>query len=143
VVLSSTLEDYLETVYVLSKREDTVGVTEVAREREVTIPTVRTAVARLQDAGLVRQQPYGKIILTAEGERVGASIYQTHRTLYRFLVEILLVDPRRAEREACRLEHGLSRQTLKRLLAFLETIGECAESELGCLGRYKDKVLRE
>jgi DtxR family Mn-dependent transcriptional regulator len=143
VILSSRLEDYLETVYVLSKREDTVGVTEVAREREVTIPTVRAAVSKLQEAGLVRQHPYGKIILTAEGERVGASIYQTHRTLYRFLVEILLVDPVRAEREACKLEHGLSRQTLKRLLAFLETINDCTEAELACLGRFKDKILKE
>lgn len=141
-MLSSKLEDYLETIFLLSKREDTVGVSEVAKERDVTIPTVRTAVAKLQEAGLLRQQPYGKIILTPDGEKAGATIYHTHRTVYRFLVETLLVDPRKAEREACRLEHDLSRETLKRLIAFLETISSCIESELGCLSKYRDLVLK-
>jgi len=141
-MLSSKLEDYLETIYLLSKREDTVGVSEVARERNVTIPTVRTAVAKLQEAGMVRQQPYGKILLTPKGEEAGASIYRVHKTLYRFLVDILLIDPKRAEVEACRLEHGLSRETLNRLITFLETISSCVESELGCLSKYRNQVLR-
>lgn len=141
-MLSSKLEDYLETIYLLSKREDTVGVTEVARERGVAVPTVRTAIVKLQEVGMVRQQPYGKIILTPQGEETGASIYRVHKTLYRFLAEILLIDPKRAEREACRLEHDLSRETLKRLITFLETIGSCVESELGCLSKYRDLVLK-
>ena len=142
-MLSSRLEDYLETIYLLSKREDTVGVSEVARERKVTIPTVRTAIAKLQQVGMVRQQPYGKIILTSKGEEVGASIYRIHRALYRFLVEILLIDPKRAETEACRLEHDMSRGTLQRLTTFLETINNCVYSELGCLSKYRDLVLKE
>lgn len=141
-MLSSKLEDYLETIYLLSKREDTVGVTEVARERGVAVPTVRTAIVKLQEVGMVRQQPYGKIILTPQGEETGASIYRVHKTLYRFLTEILLIDPKRAEREACRLEHDLSRETLKRLITFLETINSCVESELGCLSKYRDLVLK-
>ncbi|MFQ5870190.1 MAG: metal-dependent transcriptional regulator [Candidatus Zixiibacteriota bacterium] len=141
-MLSSKLEDYLETIYLLSKREDTVGVTEVARERGVAVPTVRTAIVKLQEAGMVRQQPYGKIILTPQGEETGASVYRVHKTLYGFLAEILLIDPKRAEREACRLEHDLSRETLKRLITFLETIGSCVESELGCLSKYRDLVLK-
>jgi len=141
-MLSSRLEDYLETIYLLSKREETVGVSEVARERKVTIPTVRTAIAKLQQVGMVRQEPYGKIILTRKGEETGASIYRVHKTLYRFLAEILLIDPRRAEKEACRLEHDLSRETLKRLNTFLETISSCVESELGCLSKYRDLVLK-
>jgi len=141
-MLSSRLEDYLETIYLLSKREETVGVSEVARERKVTIPTVRTAIAKLQQVGMVRQQPYGKIILTPKGKETGASIYRVHKTLYRFLAEILLIDPKSAEKEACRLEHDLSRETLKRLITFLETIGSCVESELGCLSKYRDLVLK-
>jgi len=141
-MLSSRLEDYLETIYLLSKREDTVGVTEVARERGVAVPTVRSAIVKLQEAGMVRQQPYGKIILTPKGKETGASIYGVHKILYHFLAEILLIDPRRAEKEACRLEHDLSRETLKRLITFLETISSCVESELGCLSKYRDLVLK-
>jgi len=142
-MLSSRLEDYLETIYLLSKREDTVGVSEVARERKVTIPTVRTAIAKLQQVGMVRQEPYGKIVLTPKGEETGASIYRIHMALYRFLVEILLIDPKRAETEACRLEHDMSRGTLQRLTTFLETINNCVYSELGCLSKYRDQVLKE
>ena len=48
-MLSARIADYLETVYLLSLRQDTVGVSQVATERGVTIPTARSAVRKLKD----------------------------------------------------------------------------------------------
>ena len=39
--LTAKDEDYLETIYRISKTSDTVGVTEVAKARKVTVPTAR------------------------------------------------------------------------------------------------------
>jgi len=119
-MLSPRSADYLETVYLLSLRQDTVGVSQVAAERQVTIPTARSAIGRLKKLGLVRQKRYGKIILTEPGRRRAARVYRTHTVLFRFLHEVLGVEHDVADAEACRLEHGLGGDTLSRLVQFLD-----------------------
>ena len=118
--------DYLETVYLLSQRQDTVGVSQVAAERDVTIPTARSAIRRLKDAGYVRQERYGKIVLTRKGATRAATVYRTHKVLYRFLHDVLGVTRETADDEACRLEHGLSGDTLSRPIDFLDKHPELA-----------------
>lgn len=138
--LTSKDEDYLETIYRISRDSDTVGVTDIARARNVTVPTARSAVSRLIRYGFVRQQHYGKIMLNAEGERVGEEIYSVHRTIRRFLSDVLLLDATQADEEACRMEHGLSRATLKRLTLFLDAVNGCGGGNPGCLGRYRQSI---
>ncbi len=140
ITLTPKDEDYLETIYRISRDSDTVGVTDIARARNVTVPTARTAVSRLIRYGLVRQQHYGKIMLNNDGEKLGAQLYSVHRTLRRFLAEVLLLDANKADEEACRMEHGLSRSTLKRLTLFLDAVNGCGGGNPGCLGRYREAI---
>ncbi len=140
ITLTPKDEDYLETIYRISRDSDTVGVTDIARARNVTVPTARTAVSRLIRYGLVRQQHYGKIMLNSDGEKLGAQLYSVHRTLRRFLAEVLLLDANKADEEACRMEHGLSRSTLKRLTLFLDAVNGCGGGNPGCLGRYREAI---
>lgn len=141
VRLTAKDEDYLETIYRISKTSDTVGVTEVAKARKVTVPTVRTAVARLAKDGLVRQQHYGKIILNPSGKKLGEEIFTVHRVLRQFLTDALLIEPQVAEQEACRMEHGLSKTTLRRLRLFLEAISSCDGGHPKCLSVYRKELL--
>jgi DtxR family Mn-dependent transcriptional regulator len=117
--ISSRVEDYLETIFRLSMELDTVGVTDVARARKVSVPTARTAVGRLARLGFLHQKPYGKIILHDTGRQKGDEIFRIHLTLRKFLQDVLLVKADIAEKEACRMEHGLSLETLERLHIFL------------------------
>jgi DtxR family Mn-dependent transcriptional regulator len=126
-MLTPRTVDYLETIYLLSQRQDTVGVSQVAAERGVTIPTARAAVGKLKEAGYVRQERYGKIVLTKKGAARAATVYRTHSVLYRFLHDVLGVSEDVADAEACRLEHGLSGDTLSRLIDFLDEHPELAE----------------
>jgi DtxR family Mn-dependent transcriptional regulator len=129
-MLSARSADYLETVYLLSLRNDTVGVSQVAAERGVTIPTARAGIRRLRDAGYVRQERYGKILLTEQGRTRAESVYRTHEVIYRFLHEVLGVDAETADNEACKMEHGLSENTRKRLVDFLND--QCATEGRAC-----------
>jgi DtxR family Mn-dependent transcriptional regulator len=129
-MLTPRTVDYLETIYLLSLRNDTVGVSQVAAEREVTIPTARSAVVRLRDAGLVRQERYGKILLTESGRERAESVYRTHKVIFRFLHDVLGVDSETADAEACRMEHGLSENTRGRLVEFLDE--QCATEGRAC-----------
>jgi Mn-dependent DtxR family transcriptional regulator len=119
-MLSVRATDYLETIYLLSLRHDTVGISQVAAQRDVTIPTARSGVIRLKRNGLVRQERYGKVVLTEEGRLQAAEIYRTHTLLFRFLHDTLGVERERADTEACRLEHDLSADTVARLVEFME-----------------------
>lgn len=138
--LTSRDEDYLETIYRISQEHDAVGVTDVARARNVKVPTVRAAVRRLSRFGLVHQSHYGKIVLNESGRRLGAELYGVHRTLRRFLSDILLLDVHQADVEACRMEHGLSKATLKRLTLFLDAIERCGQGAPSCLSVYRRAV---
>jgi len=129
-MLSARSADYLETVYLLSLNNDTVGVSQVAAERGVTIPTARSAIRRLRDAGFVRQERYGKILLTEMGRKRAESVYRTHEVIFRFLHEVLGVDPGTADAEACKMEHGLSEDTRSRLVEFLDE--QCASEGRAC-----------
>jgi Mn-dependent DtxR family transcriptional regulator len=68
----------------------------------------------------VRQERYGKIVLTEQGRLRAARVYRTHTVLFRFLHDVLGVDRQTADEEACRLEHGLSQDTLSRLVRLLD-----------------------
>ena len=119
-MLTARAVDYLETIYLLSLKNDTVGVSQVAAERGVTIPTARAAVRRLKDGGFIRQERFGKILLTEKGRARAETVYGTHRALFRFLHEVLGVERDLADREACKLEHGLSQETKARLVSFMD-----------------------
>jgi DtxR family Mn-dependent transcriptional regulator len=147
-MLTARTADYLETIYLLSLRHDTVGVSQVAAERDVTIPTARAAVDRLKKGGFCRQERYGKIVLTEKGLDRAKTVYGKHRALFRFLHEVLGVEAGLADDEACRLEHGLSPETRARLVAFMDEIpgiederradGEAdASGEAAARGRYE------
>jgi len=140
--LTSRDEDYLETIYRISQDHDTVGVTDIARARNVAVPTARTAVAKLVKYGLVRQQHYGKIILNPTGIAQAKQIYGVHQMLLKFLAKALMVSPDQAEIEACRMEHGLSKNTLKRLARFLEAIQNCSNGSPACIVEYRESIKR-
>ena len=84
------------------------------------LPTARSAVRRLKEEGFVRQERYGKVLLTEKGRSRAARVYRTHTALFRFLHDLLGVDSETADAEACELEHGLSQETLSRLVRYLD-----------------------
>ena len=66
----------------------------------------------------------GKILLTELGRGRAESVYKTHMVIFRFLREVLGVDAKTADAEACKMEHGLSERTRARLVQFLNE--QCA-----------------
>jgi Mn-dependent DtxR family transcriptional regulator len=138
--LTNKEEDYLETIYRLSLDFDTVGISDVARERGVTLPTVISAVTRLKENGMVTQRHYGKIFLSPQGRKKAEDIFKTHRTIRTFLSDVLRLPDQESEAEACRLEHAISKETIRRLVAFVDTFQSCPESDTTCKKKYTKLV---
>jgi len=119
--LSSTMEDYLETIYILQyieKKEPSV--TEIARRLSVKKPTVTYALNNLKEARLIYYKPYGPIVLTPKGKKDGAEIYKRHKLLVEFLEDFLGISEKISDADACKIEHVLSQITLQRLTQFID-----------------------
>lgn len=115
--LSSQMEDYLEAIYTLCRQEGVARVKAIAGRLEVTNPSVVGAIRRLKDRNLVVHERYGYVRLTDEGEEIAGAIMHRHEVLSKFLEEILGLDRETASRDACKIEHAVSPETVRRLRA--------------------------
>lgn len=120
VKLSSSLEDYLEAIYILVQQGGEVRLTDVADFLNVSQPSVSRAIGTLKDAGLVVHESYGQISLSPKGKTQAKKVLGRHMLFKRFLTDTLGVDEATAEKDACRMEHVVSGETIEKLHAYLE-----------------------
>ena len=127
--LSASAEDYLEAVLVLERERRVARVRDIAARLDVRMPSVHMALHRLADQGLVVHRRYEYVELTAAGRRAAERVHGRHEDLERFLTQVLGVSARIAKQDACRMEHGLHRQTISRLERFLSGAAAAASRE--------------
>ncbi|MEA1965014.1 MAG: metal-dependent transcriptional regulator [Candidatus Aerophobetes bacterium] len=120
--LTPTMEDYLEVISNLKKIKQVVRVKNIAQELKIKMPSVSETLKFLSKERLVRHERYGKIELTKKGNELAEEVKSRHRTLFKFLNEVLEIDPETANEDACKMEHSISAITLKRLMEFLESV---------------------
>ncbi|MGI6110341.1 MAG: metal-dependent transcriptional regulator, partial [Eubacteriaceae bacterium] len=110
------IEDYIERIY-LDYIQDNRGVriTDLAAAMNVSKASANDAVKKLKSLGYVEHERYGQIYLTDSGIEAGASVYNKHTTLTRFLHELLGVSPVTAENDACAIEHIISDETFEKI----------------------------
>ena len=79
-------------------------------------PSISHAVSVLRDGGFLTMDSDYFLHLTDVGREVAEQIYEKHRFFTDRLIEAG-VDPETAERDACRIEHVISKETFERLKA--------------------------
>jgi len=118
--LTEGLEDYLEAVLLEERARRVVRTKDLAARLGVTSPSVNAAVRELGNLGLVKHEAYGHIELTSRGRKRAALIYSRHRTLYRLFADVLCVPAGISEKNACRMEHHLDADAVRKLARLLE-----------------------
>ena len=116
-------EDYLETILILSKRNDFVRSIDIVRELSYSKPSVSVAMKNLRENGYIEMADNGHITLTEKGLQVASKIYERHVFLSDWLVR-LGVDPRTAVEDACRMEHVISAESFAALKKHVAESGE-------------------
>lgn len=134
--LTKSLEDYLETILVLQREQGSARVTDIAQRLNVKKPAVTSALKVLSERGLVKYSPYKEVILTEQGEKLAESVLDRHKIITKFFTDVLDVEPKKAEEDACKVEHIISDETFQRLQCFLRYI---MESNINCLDIEKFK----
>jgi Mn-dependent DtxR family transcriptional regulator len=115
-----SLEDYLEQIFLLQKVNNNVRVTDIAEALQISKPSVNRAINTLKEEGYLSHEHYGTIVLTEVGSKVAENILETHRLLKKFLVECLGVEEDTAEKEACLMEHAISKSTKNKLKIYMK-----------------------
>ena len=120
MALSASLEDYLEAIFEIDKTKKNVRVKDVARKLGVTMPSVNGALKNLEANGYIKHEKYEYIELTRSGVKRASRVASRHKMIFFFLRDILSVDEKTAQLDACKIEHVLSRNTVNKMTAYIE-----------------------
>ena len=108
--IRSSAEDYLETIYLLSKKTGAVRSIDIVEEMGFSRPSVSVAMKKLREKELIHMDEDGYSTLTEKGIQAAEKVYDRHSTLYDWLISIG-VSKKIAAADACRMEHVLSEDT--------------------------------
>lgn len=117
--LQESGEMYLETIYILSKKQAVVRSIDVGEYMGFSKPSVSRAVGLLKNGGYITVDPDGHITLTEEGVDVAEKMYERHTLLTDFLVS-LGVNKETATEDACKIEHDISDESFEAIKKFIE-----------------------
>ena len=112
--MTQSLEDYLEMVSFLAD-EGQVRVTDIAARLGFSKPSVLSALKILKEQGLVTHERYSTVSLTDKGAELALTIRERHNLIKDFLNRNLGVNAEIAEKDACKMEHILSEETLQKM----------------------------
>lgn len=102
-----SIEDYLESILILSRRLPAVRSIDVANELSFSKPSVSVAMKNLKGRKYITVSDEGYILLTNEGRKLAESVYERHTLLTDWLVH-LGVNPQVAASDACKMEHDIT-----------------------------------
>lgn len=123
--LTSSLEDYLETIYLIISEKEVVRPKDIAKRLNVSNASVTGALKTLSDKGMINYAPYDAITLTNEGRMAAMDVLRRHELLHDFFTNVLGVSKEEADKAACAMEHGISPEVLDKLAKFAEFIEIC------------------
>lgn len=109
-----SMEDYLETIYVLRKRLPVVRSIDIATELGYSKPSVSVAMKNLKTKGFVTVSQEGYISFTKQGEALAAETFERHTVIRDWLIN-LGVNEETASEDACKMEHDMSSETFQAL----------------------------
>jgi DtxR family Mn-dependent transcriptional regulator len=117
---SVSVQDYLQTIYLLQAEDSPVSTSALAVRLGVTPASVTGMVQRLARQGRVEHTPYRGVTLTDAGEREALSVLRRQRLWELFLTEVLGMPWDQVHEEAHHLEHATSPRLEERLARHLD-----------------------
>ena len=111
---NESVQDYLETIYILNKSLPQVRSIDIANEMSYSKPSVSVAMKNLRTYGYIEVSDEGYITLPDTGYTLAHSVFERHLLMTKFLI-YLGVDPEIAREDACMMEHDISEESFEAL----------------------------
>lgn len=122
--ITHSMAHYLMAIHELHKRQGYARMTDVARELEITAGSASTSLKTLKAKGWVDEDHNKFLRLSPQGEKLAHEINVSNKLLVQFLTEVLGLNDTQASIDACKMEHLLSSDLRKKMLAFMHFIHE-------------------
>jgi DtxR family transcriptional regulator, Mn-dependent transcriptional regulator len=119
-------EDYLEALVFIIEENGFAKVKDVAEYLSISPPSVTEMFQKLKENGFINYQKYRGVTLTKKGLDIAMKTKKKHETLREFLC-ILGVPESIANEDACRIEHVINPETMKRLTKFVSFVQDFEE----------------
>jgi DtxR family Mn-dependent transcriptional regulator len=123
--ISSSLEDYLETILSISEEKGAARPKDIADRLNVAAASVTGALKLLASKELVNYAPYDVVTLTAAGKKIARAVAKKHDALLNFFNNVLDIPRADAEAFACKMEHTIPDHILERFVGFAEFVERC------------------
>ena len=117
--INESIENYLERILILQQEQGSARSVDIAAALSVTKPSVSHATKLLRENGYITFDSDNCILLTESGWEIAERMYERHRTLAAFLMQ-LGVSREIAFRDACKMEHDISRETFDAICRRME-----------------------
>lgn len=128
MAITEAVENYLETILILSKAQPDVHAIDICSYLGYSRPTVSIILKKLKEDGLVNVDHDNHITLTEAGKLVAEKIYDRHNVLSEFFM-YLGVSKDVANEDACKIEHDLSDETYALLKAHFLRMAEKSKTD--------------
>ena len=112
-------ENYLKAILILTRKNGSVRSRDLAQYLHVSKPSVSRAIKLLRQGGFLLPESENGLRLTELGQETAENVCERHRVLTLSLISIG-VDPESAVKDACRIEHDISKTTFDILKQNLE-----------------------
>jgi DtxR family Mn-dependent transcriptional regulator len=113
--VTAVVEEYLEGIYRLQEKSGVARTSDIVKVLQVVPGTVTNTVERLEKEGMLRHEPYRGVKLTDKGRKIALDVIRRHRLSERLLTDFVRVDWDKVHDAACKLEHGIANDVIKKL----------------------------
>ena len=117
--INESMENYLETILILSKRLPVVRSVDIAEDLGFKKSSISVAMKKLRESGEIEVTREGYIYLTDSGKKIANMIYERHVLMSNWLIS-LGVDEEIAKEDACRIEHVLSKESFQAIKDYVK-----------------------
>lgn len=131
VGLSLSCENYLESIYRLSRTGESVRPVDIANDLEVSRPSVTRALQALAEQGLILRDACGAVRLTEDGDEAAESILTRCSVLKEFFSRTLGGDHMLSDRETHGVSFSISSQTVDAIRSYLQSAEPPRRGEAG------------
>ncbi len=122
-----TTQDYLKTIYSLTKNGNLVTNNAIAQKLKVAPASVTEMLKKLAEQNYIQHSPYHGSTLTEKGLLEAKKITRKHRLLETFLSDVLHIGKDKVHTQACEMEHALSDEAEESLCRLLKHPDRCSD----------------
>ena len=112
MAVSEAIENYLETILVLSKKKPELHAVDICAELGYSRPTLSVVLKKMRDEGLIIVDDLNHIAMTEKGRQIAEAVYERHTILAKMLMSFG-VSKEAAHRDACKMEHDISDESFE------------------------------